>query len=179
MEIKGYLSNQLGFSETGNFVLNNLIKPKITEAKVTILDPFAECKKEIDFTRLNRLKLHKDVLNFWNNFNAKVTVINNRLMQNADCMLAVLDGGHTIDDGVASEIGYYASLKKGPIFALRTDLRLAENVSAKINPQVLGYITQSGGELFEGENAIERWANRINTWAQAQFKKMNLVSTAR
>ncbi len=179
MEIKGYLSNQLGFSETGNFVLDNLIKPKIKQANIVILDPFAECKKELDFDHLNHLKLHKEVDQFWKTFNAKVTVINNGLMQKADCMLAILDGGHTVDDGVASEIGYYAALEKGPIFALRSDIRLAENLAAKINPQVLGYITQSGGELFEGEDAFENWAAHINTWSQEQFKAMSAATTER
>lgn len=172
MVVTGYLSNQLGFSQTGQFVLDQLIKPKIIEANITVLDPFIECGKYLDFDHLAQLRQHEDVVQFWNTFNDKVTPTNNSLMANADCMLAILDGGHTIDDGVASEIGYYAAKERGPIFALRSDIRLAENLATKINPQVLGYIKDSGGALFEGPNAIENWATAINCWAQQQFQAL-------
>ena len=82
-------------------------------------------------------------------------------MQNLKCLLAILDGGHTVDDGVASEIGYYVGVKGGPIFALRSDLRGGENITVSVNPQILGYIQQSGGTLIEGTDAIERWFEEI------------------
>ncbi len=170
MQINGYLSNQLGFSEVGRHVLDTLIKPKIKEAGITVLDPFKWVGEELDFDEIGKLKEHDKVITYWTNFNAKVTVINNKLMQNSKCMLAILDGGHAVDDGVASEIGYYAALEIGPIFGLRTDFRLAENMVAGINPQVMGYITQSGGELIEGANGVERWAAAINDWAQTQLQ---------
>lgn len=167
--VSAYLSNQLGFSETGKYVLDNLIKPKILEAGIQINDPFERLAEELDFAYLSKLDRHEDVQHFWDTFSKKVTPINNGLMLNSDCMVALLDGGHAVDDGVASEIGYFSALKLGPIFALRSDVRLGENLAVTINPQVLGYITESGGELFEGPRSIERWAAAINNWAQTQF----------
>lgn len=170
MTVSGYLSNQLGFSETGRFVLENLIKPKAEKAGISVLDPIVLCGATIDFDKLSKLQEHQKVVEFWSDFNNSVTSFNNNLMQKSNCMLAVLDGGHAIDDGVASEIGYYAAKELGPIFALRSDFRLGENVATKINPQLIGYITGSGGQIVEGENAVERWATLINEWAQTQFK---------
>ncbi len=93
-------------------------------------------------------------------FNVKVPIINNNLMEESQCMIALLDGGHSLDDGVSSEIGYYAGrFPEKPIFALRTDFRLCENQAGKINVQVHGYITMSGQELFttlESHNAALR-----------------------
>ncbi|MBR9704107.1 hypothetical protein GOV12_01740 [Candidatus Pacearchaeota archaeon] len=164
MEVKAYLSNQLGFSETGKYVLDNLIKPKIKEIGITILDPFEVCGAEIDWNYLNGLKIHEDIVKYWRNFSLKVTPINNRLMKESKLMLAILDGGHAVDDGEASEIGYYAGLELGPIFGLRSDIRCGENMAVSINPQVLGYILSSSGELIEPPNAVDRWFESIKKW---------------
>lgn len=147
--MKAYISNQFGFSETGQYLLNNLFYPKIKELGIDILDPFVECSKYLDFDFLNNLdkKSYLEVKEFWKSFNSKVTNINNDLMDRSDLMIALLDGGHTVDDGVASEIGYYFNLKK-PIFALRTDIRLVDNMMAPINTQIMGYVCGQGGGLY-------------------------------
>jgi hypothetical protein len=163
-ELKAYLSNQLGFSQTGRYLLDTLIIPRIQKIGIIINEPFEEGKKLIDFNHLKELRLHEEVKRFWEEFNLKVTPANNLLMQNSDCMLAILDGGHVVDDGVASEIGYYAGIKKGPIFALRSDFRGGENIATPINPQVLGYIIESGGKLIDGENALEKWSEAVKEW---------------
>jgi len=163
-EVYGYLANQFGFSETGLYLLDHLIKPRIEKIGIIINDPFIECGKELDPENLLQLKSHNAVKKYWERFSKKVTPINNRLMQNSHCMLALLDGGHAIDDGVASEIGYYTALGKGPIFALRSDFRGGENIATLINPQVLGYISQSKGQLIDGTNAIERWFEAVKLW---------------
>lgn len=141
-----------------------MIKPRIKEIGITIYDPFLECEKELDFIRLYNLKSYEAKRDYWYEFSSKVAPINNRLMQDSDCMLPILDGGHSIDDGVASEIGYYAGIKRGKIFALRSDFRCGENMAVSINPQVLGYILQSGGALIDGTNSLERWFYEISAW---------------
>lgn len=163
-QVKAYLANQFGFSETGKYVLENLIKPKIQEIGIIINDPFLECGKEFDPDYLSKLERYGERITYYVEFNRKVTPINNRLMRDSDCLLAILDGGHQIDDGVASEIGYYAGIEQGPIFALRSDFRCGENIAANINPQILGYIQQSSGALVDGVNAIERWFSKIQRW---------------
>lgn len=98
-------------------------------------------------------------------------------MQNSDCLLAVLDGGHAVDDGVASEIGYYAGMRRGPIFALRSDFRGGENIAVSINPQLLGYILESKGKLIDGQGALERWFQAIKDWYNS-FTKQTLVNSS-
>lgn len=163
-QVKAYLANQFGFSETGKYVLDKLIKPRIQEIGIIINDPFLECGKELDFEYLSSLERYEDRIKYWVDFSRKVTPINNRLMKDSDCLLAILDGGHAVDDGAASEIGYYAGIERGPIFALRSDFRCGENIAVTINPQILGYILQSKGQLIDGPNAMERWFCEIQNW---------------
>ncbi|MDO8508131.1 MAG: nucleoside 2-deoxyribosyltransferase [Nanoarchaeota archaeon] len=163
-EVKGYLANQLGFSKTGEYALENLIKSPIREIGIKIHDPFIECEKEQNISHLNSLKLYDEVFDYWKKFSYKVNPINNALMRDSDCMFAILDGGHQVDEGVASEIGFYAGIERGPIFALRSDFRGGENLAVPINTQVLGYIYLSKGNLFDGKNAIKNWLNAIRNF---------------
>ena len=172
-EVRAYLANQFGFSETGRYVLDNLIKPRIEKIGIIINDPFIECAKELDFNHLPNLIKYEDKVRYWKDFSDKVEPINNELMGNSDCLLAILDGGHSIDDGVASEIGYYAGIDGGPIFALRSDFRGGENIAVTINPQVLGYIRRSGGKLIDGQNAVERWFSEIENFYNLREIKFN------
>ena len=165
--VRAYLANQFGFSETGRYLLNNLFKPRLDKIGIKVLDPFVECANELNFSYIETLRLFKDRKKYWEEFSKKVASINNRLMQGADCLLAILDGGHAIDDGVASEIGYYAGIKRGPIFALRSDFRCGENIGTLINPQILGYIIQSKGKLCEPPDAIENWFKAVKAFRQA------------
>lgn len=163
-EVKGYLASQLGFSETGEYVLRNLVRPRIEQIGIVLHDPFLECAKELDAEYLARLEGYRDRMRYWEDFSRKVTPINHGLMQDSDCLLAILDGGHTVDDGVSSEIGYYAGIRRGPIFALRSDLRCGENMAVSINPQILGCILHSGGDLVDGKDAVNRWFASIEEW---------------
>jgi hypothetical protein len=168
--VRAYLANQFGFSETGRHLLETLVKPKIMEMGILINDPFIECGKELDYAYLAKLEKggkYSTLKRYWQEFSLKVTPINNRLMQNSDCMITILDGGHALDDGVSSEIGYYAGIARGPIFALRSDFRLAENITAPINTQVYGYILQSKGMLATVPDAIEKWFSAIKEWHAA------------
>ena len=88
-EVRAYLANQFGFSETGRFILDTLIKPRITAIGITINDLFLECGKELDFGYLSKLTSHEDKVRYWEIFSRKVTPINNRFMQGSDCLLAI------------------------------------------------------------------------------------------
>jgi hypothetical protein len=170
-KINAYLANQLGFSETGKYVLEKLIKPELKRIGLNILDPFEECEKQLDRSILSKLEYHDDVMEFWKEFNRKVSIINNHLMEISDVMTAILDGSHAVDDGLSSEIGNYYQLRKGPIFALRSDFRICENIAAPINVQVAGYIENSmhekhhyRGKLITGPDSISRWLIEIENW---------------
>jgi nucleoside 2-deoxyribosyltransferase len=164
MGVTAYLANQFGFSETGRYVLDTKIKPRLLDIGLKVYDPFVECGNGLDLERLARLEKHADVKDYWLEFSRSVTPKNNALMRTSDCLLAILDGGFSVDDGVASEIGFYAAIARGPIFALRSDFRCGENLAISINAQVLGYILMSGGSLADGPNATEKWFSSIQTW---------------
>ena len=163
-QAKAYLANQFGFSETGRYILDTLIIPRIEKIGITVNNPFEKSSKELDLEQLEKMEKYDDRVKYWRNFSKKISSINNKLMKDSDCMLALLDGGHAVDDGTASEIGYYAGIKRGPIFALRSDIRYAENMATTVNAQILGYIVQSNGQLIDGPNAIERWFDEIQKW---------------
>ncbi len=164
-----YLSNQLGFSETGRYTLTHLIKPRLDKAGVDVIDPFKECGKLLDFKQLTEIEAEGTVSKlkeFWNSFNSKVTSTNNNLMERSRAMALILDGGHAADDGACSELGYYAHFKDRPVFALRTDFRAADNLSTTINSQLLGYINKTeaaAGGLFDN---VDDWVDAIESWAQ-------------
>ncbi len=170
MEIKGYLTNQWGFSETGK-ILIKYVKEKIEGIGIVVLDPFEECSKELNLEELSRLTDFEAKRKYWENFSRKVTPINNRLMRQSHCHLPILDGSPAVDDGVSSEIGYYAALVEeriipkgfGRIFALRTDFRLGENIGCIVNPQIEGYIYQTGGKI---SITLEDWFKAIKLWYQ-------------
>jgi hypothetical protein len=170
MEIKGYLTNQWGFSETGR-ILIKYVKEKIEDIGIVVLDPFEECSKELNLEELSRLTGFKSRREYWMQFDKKVTSINNKLMRLSHCHLPILDGGSAIDDGVSSEIGYYAALVEegvipkgfGRIFALRTDIRLGENIGCTVNPQIEGYIHQTSGKI---STTLDDWFKEIKSWYQ-------------
>lgn len=125
-----------------------------------------ECGKELDLEHMSKLEKYDDRIKYLEDFSRKITPINNKLMEESDCLIAILDGGHTVDDGVASEIGYWAGAKRdGPIFALRSDIRCGENIAVSINPQIIGYISLSGGYLADGPGAVDKFFTKVREWA--------------
>jgi hypothetical protein len=170
MEIRGYLTNQWGFSETGRILIKQ-VKDKIKNIGIIVLDPFEECSKELDFEELSKLTDFEAKREYWKKFSRRITPINNRLMRMSHCHLPILDGGPAVDDGVSSEIGYYAALVEegiiqkrfGKIFALRSDFRLGENIGCLVNPQIEGYIYQTGGKISTN---LDDWLKEISSWYQ-------------
>ena len=170
MKIKGYLSNQWGFSETGRILVKQ-VKDRIKDIGIVVLDPFEECGKELDFGELAKLTDFEAKRKYWEQFSRKVTPINNKLMRQSHCQFSILDGGPSVDDGVSSEIGYYAALVEegvipkgfGRIFALRSDFRLGENIGCLVNPQIEGYIYQTGGKISRN---LDDWFKDISSWYQ-------------
>jgi len=71
----------------------------------------------------------------------------------------------THTDGVSAEIGFYAAEYKGkkPVVGIRSDLRLAENPGAPINPAVRYFMDQGpyGGLFFGGPDAYDEAVESI------------------
>jgi len=70
---KAYLANQLGFSSTGTFVIEDLIKPRIEGIGITVYDSFLDCAKELDPSYLATLTTYEEVRGYWEAFSAKPT----------------------------------------------------------------------------------------------------------
>lgn len=131
---------------------------------IKVLDPFIEVAKRLKLGPIDTSARYDEVMRNLKERNNKTGIINAELMQKADVFLAILDGGHTVDEGVASEIVDYSLSGRGPIIALRSDSRLVENIAAPINAQLLHYIEKSGGKLIEPPNALERWFAAVKEW---------------
>jgi hypothetical protein len=156
--VPAYVASQLGFSDLGKAQLQEFYNRLKDEADVLTLCPFTSCGEYLDFSRLDNLKSNEDVIAFWNEFNRIVGQVNyKQLMPKSKLMIAILDGGHALDDGVSAEIGYYAAAYNGnkPIVGIRSDIRLAENPAAPINPAVRYFIDEGpyNGYFFFGKNS--------------------------
>lgn len=160
--VPAYVASQLGFNTPGKEYLNKLFYPALkADAGVLPLCPFTACGEYLYLSKLNDDMSVKEEKEFWDDFNGIIGAVNyETLMPKSKFMIAILDGGHAVDDGVSAEIGYYAA-KHGRIAGIRSDFRLAENRSAPVNPAVRYFINQ----FFEGPEAYDNAIKTIRKWA--------------
>ncbi len=164
--VPAYVASQLGFSSLGKEQLNKFYGRLRDESGVLPLCPFTACGEYLNLSLLGNSKTIDEVIIFWDNFNKIVGPINyGELMPRSKFMIAVLDGSHALDDGVSSEIGFYAAeyKDKKPIVGIRSDFRLAENPAALINPAVRYFIDQGpyNGYFFSGPDAYDKAIEEI------------------
>jgi hypothetical protein len=166
--VPAYVASQHGFNDGSRFTpreqLNRFYQALRKEAGVLPLCPFTACGEYLDLSLLENPGTFQDVISFWDDFNRLVGPVNyETLMPRSRMLIAILDGGPAIDDGVAAEISHYATEHGRPIIGIRSDFRLAENPAAPINPAVR-YFTDQGpydGQLFMGPHAYENALGRI------------------
>jgi len=92
--------------------------------------------------------------------NAEAARANQRAIERADALVAVLDGAD-VDSGTAAEIGY-AAARGLPIVGYRGDTRLAgDNDGAIVNLQVEYFIRASGGTIVTRVADVTRALARI------------------
>jgi|GEM_PF-3257011 len=166
--VPAYVASQLGFNTPGKEYLNEIFYPALKKkAGVLALCPFKACDEYLDFTKLNDEMPVKAQKEFWSEFSEVIGEVNyETLMPKSKFMIAILDGGHAVDDGVSAEIGYYAA-KHGRIIGIRSDFRLAENPAAPINMAVRWFIDRGHykGKFFEGPEAYDNAFKTIKEWA--------------
>jgi hypothetical protein len=167
--VPAYMASQLGFSELKSFLYTFYDRLR-NEAGILPLCPFTACGEYLNFSELAKARTQEEVIEFWNRFNKLVGPVNyGQLMPKSKLMIAILDGGHAVDDGVAAEIGYYAVTYQGkmPIFGIRSDFRLAENPAAQINPAVRYFLDEGpyNGQLFTGLDAYNKAVKKIAEFA--------------
>lgn len=165
--VPAYVGSQMGFNAAGKMFLNEFYS-RLKEVHVFPICPFKACAEFIDFSKLNPKMPVEEYTQFWEKFNSIEGIINyETLMPYAKFMIALFDGGHAADDGVCSEVAYFASARFKPVIGIRTDLRLSENIAAKVNPAVRYFIDLSdyGGKFFDDYddaiNGIQTLAMRI------------------
>ncbi len=156
--VPAYIGSQLGFNVPGRFFLEKEFHPRLRAAGVLPLCPFTACAEYLDAGQRARAKTFAEAYEFWDAFNHLIGPVNyGMLMPRAKFMIAILDGGHVVDDGVAAEIGYFA-VKQGSAFGIRSDFRLSENLASSVNAAVrnfLDYDPQYHGRYFVGDDAYD------------------------
>ncbi len=170
--VPAYIGSQLGFNVPGKYFLEKFYKD-LTELGVLPLCPFMSCDEYLDISNLNDDMSVKELTEFWKNFNENIipSVNYDTLIPHAKFMIAILDGGHALDDGVSAEIGYFAS-NYGSVFGIRSDFRLAENIAGCVNSAVSHFFDEEryGGRYFEGPDAYKEALIYIEEFAQDMLK---------
>ena len=168
--VPAYMGSQWGFNAAGKEQLERFYQRLEWEAGVLPLCPFKACEEYLDFKKLGKVKSLVDSLRFWKKYNKLIGPVNyETLMPKSRFMIALLDGAQGIDDGLAAEIGFYAAKysPERPIFGIRSDFRLCENVSAPINIAVRYFMDEGPcrGKFFQGEDAYEKGIKAIKKFA--------------
>ena len=146
-----YVASPLGFDAAGRLFNSARLLPALLAAGLEPLDPWAQglaADTEGDPEALREL-------------NERIGARNVELLDEADAVLAVLDGVD-VDSGTAAEIGF-ASARGIPIVGLRTDVRAAgDNVAALVNLQVEHFIRRTGGTVVrELDDAIQAVVRKL------------------
>lgn len=140
-----YLASPYGFTDAGRFFMNKSLVPLLIEYKLEVMNPWDHFKIK-DGDALVQDQICQ---------NRSIAIHNEKLLRDADVIIAILDGPD-VDSGVASEIGLAYALKKR-IIGYRSDLRLSgENLAAKVNLQLEYFIHASGGKIIHDLNDLNQ-----------------------
>ncbi|MCK4808009.1 MAG: hypothetical protein KAS90_00140 [Candidatus Aenigmarchaeota archaeon] len=169
--VPAYIGSQLGFNVPGKYFLEQFYN-ELIEIGVLPLCPFMSCDEYLDISYLNDNMSVKEHIEFWKNFNENIipSVNYDTLIPKAKFMIAILDGSHGIDDGVSSEIAYFAS-NYGSVFGIRSDFRLAENIAGGVNSAVSHFFSKEryNGAYFEGPEAYDNALEYIHRFTQGML----------
>lgn len=164
MSPKIYVAGPLGFSESGISFYYNELLPIIKELGYEIFDPWANSPKD----KIEEIKNQENLLSVgevreaWKEINQEIGINNIHALDEADGLVAILDGPD-VDSGTAAEIGYFCGKHKGrPIIGYRNDFRLSsENIGGIINIQVEQFIYLTKGTIVKN---IEELRRELKTW---------------
>jgi nucleoside 2-deoxyribosyltransferase len=140
-----YLAGPLGFSESGRSFEDGKITPELKAAGIKVVDPWhlSDSKR---ISTITSLPYGPERRSEWQKFDKDIGLANERAINHADAVVAVLDGPD-VDSGTAAEIGFAYALHK-PIVGYRGDFRLAsDNEGSEVNLQVQHFIEASGGSI--------------------------------
>jgi nucleoside 2-deoxyribosyltransferase len=143
-----YLASPFGFTEAGRFFLQSKLIPVLQKTGNTIIDPWTIStdlagKLQLAMSNSDLVQLKASL----RSINNEICRRNETALRECDAIVAVLDG-QEVDSGVAAEVGFAYALGKR-IFGYRGDFRVSgDNIGAKVNLQVDGWVELSGGAIF-------------------------------
>lgn len=158
-----YLAGPLGFSELGQLLHKNLIKPMIINLGFEVRDPWILTSQEVIDSAL-KLSFGQEQRDQWRRVNPVLGRNNAQAIRESDVIVAILDGPD-VDSGTAGEIAFGQSLGK-VVIGYRGDFRPSgDNVGTIVNLQIEHFIYESGGtivtSLADLRKALDRFRNKF------------------
>jgi len=172
-----YLASPLGFTEAGRYFLRSQLMPVLQKTGHTIIDPWSisadlAAKLQLAMANSNLSQVKASL----RSINQEICRRNENALRECDAMIAVLDG-QEVDSGVAAEVGFAYALGKR-VLGYRGDFRLSgDNIGAKVNLQVDGWIDLSGGAIFSTVEELAKGTAGIRPGrANAEFISQTVAS---
>ncbi len=161
-----YLAGPCGFSEIGSRGLQPL--EEILQTHFTVVNPFRAGESLGNEIVALQQSLHSpsssvsflDAKSQLQQINHTLGKNNVNFIENADLMVAVLDGSD-VDSGTAAEIGYAFGIGK-KIYGYRGDFRnCGDNLGSVINLQVEYFINASGGQILYSLDELAKFFSSL------------------
>jgi nucleoside 2-deoxyribosyltransferase len=147
-----YLASPLGFTESTQLFMECL-EDLIGQCGFKVLNPWKLSDPDM-LIQANRLPDERERITRLHQINLKIGRTNEKAIQEADFMVAVLDGSD-VDSGTASEVGFAAASGKR-IYGYRGDTRRSgDNPACRVNLQIEYWIENSGGRIVTNLNDLK------------------------
>jgi nucleoside 2-deoxyribosyltransferase len=151
--IRIYMAGPLGFSEAGRHFYYSVLIPFVVRLGYEVRDPWGLTDPR-RIEAVQAMPYGPERREAWRALNAEIAESNRAAIDDAQGMIAVLDGVD-VDSGTAAEIGY-AFARGKLIVGYRGDFRLsADNEGGIVNLQVEFFIRQSGGTIVTRVEDLE------------------------
>ena len=152
--VPAYVGSQMGFNVPGRQFLQRFYQ-QLSQISILALCPFQACEEFLNQAVFDERLPVEENKRLWGEFNQSIGEVNyGCLMPHSKIMIALYDGSHGVDDGLSSEVAYFASVH-GPVFGIRSDFRLGENPATNVNAAVT-FFNKNGkykGDYFNGPEA--------------------------
>ncbi|MGM5484131.1 MAG: hypothetical protein ACQER9_04415, partial [Nanobdellota archaeon] len=118
---------------------------------------------------INNIRKNSSIEDYFNQLTSItreiMPVIHNEYMKMSKFMIGILEGSSSLDNEVASEIGFYSGQfgNSKPIIGIRGSSSLTENMDAPIYPRLRYHIDKGPNEgyFFTGHDAFDKATQKI------------------